>query len=488
MFESFRGWLPTSGRADADRVLRVLDTSRGRAVFEQLAAPADESWYAPSLKERVSVEFHRTERGVTRHRVQVGKRSWHQLLTGAWAGEEPPAKVLAALRARPAIAQALGLGGAGVAVPQVPRVHAELAQQLQETVPPWLAAGGRPVQFKGVTPTAHGTLVSWEDASGDTFDVFLQSDGPRASSARGRYKIKGKAPIVAPLMYGAGIAPEALFPMDWLSGLQRAVLDLTYSSMERMVVSCPTTRGSVDVEGYPASAAAYEVAILTDAVREESAAWHTVAEKAAKALRKHDVVLGAMLGCGSYACAYRVQGQPKLVAKFSGDPADAASWKHVLSKVKGGRWPRGLIRTHCVEAFDIGVPIETVTARGRKRQTSPNRKFFLFTQELAGGLTSAEKAFFDTDAVTSVILGAAGIQGSGSLARVIGLAFFHDIPWEAVRDLLDTIRWLKVRGIRWHDLHGGNVMAVGTGEDRRYVIVDLGAAEAPRVKVPLLRG
>lgn len=191
--------------------------------------------------------------------------------------------------------------------------------------------------------------------------------------------------------------------------------------------------------------------------------WDRIAESAEDLLRKHKIKLGKLLGCGSYACAYEIVGKKSLVAKLTGDPADAGAWMQVIKKSQRKAWPKGLVRTHCVEAMP----------------TMGGRQFFFMIQDKVSTPIrdyTAGAAFINDDEVREAFL-----EGDTKYLVATAKEFGADPKW--VKPLADTIRWLKDNGIDWHDLHSGNVMLKGSVP----VIIDLGHGTVPKAKVPVMK-
>lgn len=196
---------------------------------------------------------------------------------------------------------------------------------------------------------------------------------------------------------------------------------------------------------------------------EQEKRWERVADGAEDILRKHKIQLGRTLGCGSYACAYEVVGKKSVVAKLTGDPADAGAWMQVLKRTKGKPWPKGLVRTHCVEALPL----------------IKGKQFFLMlqdkvTQPIRDYTAGAD--FINDDDVRMAFL-----DGNTKYLLATAKEFGANPKW--VKPLADTIRWLQQNKIDWHDLHSGNVMLKGSVP----VIIDLGHGTVPKAKVPVMK-
>lgn len=477
-YEAFVSWLGREQARGAQvQAAKAARHPRGRAAFREIATPNGDSWYEPGIGVRIRVELQQAQRV---HRIVVGDAPYTQR-RGAWQGKTPPTLVQQAV-ARQGFAWAFGwdepsAGKASTAG------HAAAIEALSVTVPLWLRQNGVYVDEPVRVEDMAGTVLSWPSEDG-AYEVLLQT-GPRGTvEARGRFKAPSVPAIVTPMTKAHD--PARLFPASWLNSLKRRVMELSLR-MERMVVQCPPGRGTHTVQGESED---YDQSILDRVLGsvQRGAVWDKLAEYAHKVLQKHRVVLGKRLGCGTFACAYNLQGEEDRVAKLSGDPAEAAAWARVLSLAKGKPWPQGLIRTYCVEAFATPAPQSIVQVEGTNRRARPNRRMYLMLQDRAGALTAAEMEFLGHEENTNEILGAAGIAGhEGSLANAVGQAVFADVNWQAVQALVSTIRWLRKQGIVWHDLHNGNVMGRGEGADRRVVIVDLGASEAPPTRIPVVR-
>ncbi len=474
--DAFVRWL--TPRRDK-RPLQAVQTPAGREVFYGLSGLGD-SWYTPGLG-RLTVVLGVQHRGVVTNQIQVGDANYRQRGDGHWLGQTPPAKVLSAVAER-------GLGGpfglvrlaqSSAAPEATPVERAEVAVALRDSVPQILGAGGYPVGGMSVREQLGGTLLSWSAAEG-TFEVLIQSRFPQVT-ARGRFKAAETPAIVGPVWSGeAARSPAKLFPSEWLDGLHRKVLELS-RRMERMTV-CPPGTSTWEVKGYPTDPGEHAAAREVQATERKSTDWKAAAEVAVTKLRKHALHLGPMLGCGMYACAYSLISHPETVLKLTGDPSDAAAWAYIIRKARGKPWPRGLIRTLCVEVVDHQIPVRRVTG---SRKTDPNRRMYILLQEKGQALTSTEWDFFDRESTVLLAL-AQEDDISAAVGKAIGLAIFTEVSAGAIAGLFSTLQWLRQIGVDWEDLHQGNVMAVGEGESRRIVIVDLGLSTVPPSRIPVV--
>lgn len=471
---AFVRWL--TPRAD-QRPLQAVQTPPGREVFYTLSGTGD-SWYTPGVG-RITVTLGVRHRGVVVDQIQVGETVHRRRKDGQWVGSPAPARVIRAV-----VDQGLG-GPFGVSVghkpatPTTPAERAEVAAALRDSVPEVLTAGGYPTTGPmTVREQLGGTLLSWPMGVG-AVEVLIQSRFP-AVTARGRYK-QGEIPaIVGPVSSGeAARDARKLFPPDWLDGLHRKVISLS-QRMERMVV-CPPGDGTWEVRGFPTDPWEHAQARRTHAIERKADDWQTGAEKAVAKLRKHKLHLGPLLGCGMYACAYNLMGRPDAVLKLTGDPSDAAAWAFILRKTKGRPWPRGLIQTHCVEVVDEPVPVR----RFPGGQTSGDRRMYALLQEKGQSLTSGEWDFFSRESDVLLAL-AQDDDVLSAVNKAIGLAIFEEVSAGAIAGLFETLQWLWRVGVEWQDLHEGNVMAVGEGESRRIVIVDLGLSTVPPSRIPVV--
>lgn len=473
--DAFVRWL--TPRRD-QRPLQAVQTPAGRKVFYGLSGLGD-SWYTPSVG-RITVVRGVQHRGVVTNQIQVGETTYRQRQDGQWMGQTPPPKVAAAVADR-GLGAPFGLArrptSASVAK-ATPVERAEVVAALRDSVPQVLGAGGYPVGSLTLHEQLGGTLLSWP-ANGGVFEVLIQSRFPQVT-ARGRYKAPEVPAVVGPVWGGeAARSADKLFPADWLDGLHRKVLELSHR-LERMVV-CPPGDGQWQVQGYPTDPAEHSAARQIQATERGSADWKAAAEVAVATLRKYELHLGPKLGCGMYACAYGLLSHPDTVLKLTGDPSDAAAWAYILRKSRGMAWPGGLIRTHCVEVVDHPIPVRRVGGK----KTDKKRRMYILLQEKGQSLTRAEWDFFDRE--SSVLLALAERKDDGeALLQAVGLAIFAEVSAGAIAGLFVTLQWLRQIKVEWEDLHQGNVMAVGDGDDRRIVIVDLGLSTVPPSRIPVV--
>lgn len=243
--------------------------------------------------------------------------------------------------------------------------------------------------------------------------------------------------------------------------------------------SAPPVRGELAVRGFPKIVKTFQKAVDGRTIRASTKEWTKVAKSALPTLQRYGIELEAQLGCGSFACAYSIKKRPNLIAKFTGDPADAAAWQRVIDLVGRGRWPLGLARVEAVEV------LPEKPGRG-------DRRMFFMLQERMRPLTSAEEAVFGMDAeedpedpkaMTRPVVDAI-LEGDYDYVR--SAAEEAGASWPLFKNLMETVEWLRAQGIVWHDLHEGNVMAVGTGPTRRLKIMDLGYSEVPRTKIAIM--
>lgn len=242
-------------------------------------------------------------------------------------------------------------------------------------------------------------------------------------------------------------------------------------SRGRSATVCPPTQRGVSAtaKGYPKGAEAFERAKTRMGSKARSRGWNMVKKAAVPVLGRYGYQLGKELGCGTFACAYSLRGQAGLVAKFSGDPADAAAWALIMKIAKRRRrWPSGLARVDCVEALPNVVPPEAGKDSGRR--------VYLFLQEQMYPLDEAEEDFFDSDAVSAAIL-------DGDEDAIADLCDEWGMDFDEVLGIAATVSWLEDQGIVWHDLHGGNIMR---GSDDQLKIMDLGYSVVPKVEIPVM--
>lgn len=169
------------------------------------------------------------------------------------------------------------------------------------------------------------------------------------------------------------------------------------------------------------------------------------------------------LGCGSFGCVYPIEGRPDVVVKITGDFSEAAAARTVvLAEAQGKHFP-ALVRYHCVYGVK-GAPMFAVLMERLLRLDPPEYKFIASVEN---DLDAANRG--DREALASTIARAREALGAHGA--------------EQVRRLVQTVEALRGIGIRYHDLHRGNVLKDASGAWR---IIDLGVSVVPTQAVPRL--
>ena len=170
------------------------------------------------------------------------------------------------------------------------------------------------------------------------------------------------------------------------------------------------------------------------------------------------------LGCGSFGCAYTVEGHPGIVVKITGDSSEAAAANAVIAaRARGAVFP-GLVRYLCAYAVQ-------------------DRKVYVLIMEKLLPLPRVDQEWIHDhgdDIVKAArrehtTAAAWAAQIAGGSARVTNVAL-----------LIETLRALwRQAGVHWIDLHGGNVLVHPA--DGRWRIIDLGISNVnPAQRLPRL--
>ena len=217
----------------------------------------------------------------------------------------------------------------------------------------------------------------------------------------------------------------------------------------------------------------------------KTAEWRRLANYAKDVLADHGLPLGDKLGCGSWGCAYRVDGKP-LVVKITGDHTEAAAVRRVLEAVENGEvtWDalEAVNRTHAVygvlDFCDQRLPIYVVV---QDQLVEPVSK--AVSAWFASPWSSKKKR---PEVWENILAAAAGGSTGRKLRREVVERAEADLGEGAnVGRLIDSVKLLLDIDVDWHDLHGGNVMIDHKGYWR---IIDLGFSRSPDGVVPTLGG
>jgi len=220
-------------------------------------------------------------------------------------------------------------------------------------------------------------------------------------------------------------------------------------------ITCLSSEGVTPVRGdYPDD---LPIPGHSDPVKQK--AWTTASAKALEILAKKGLRPAKKLGCGTYGCAYTIEGLPNRVLKLTGDNVEAASVQTVLAAIQDGRttWESlpALSHFYCVYALarTDGTPLG----------------IFALIQNKMRPLSAKEQRFVTTYRYT--------ILSASSRANAVRRAEEQLGPEAAqqVQRLGDTVGELGRIGVWWDDLHAGNVMQDDAGN---WKIIDLGAGES----------
>lgn len=261
--------------------------------------------------------------------------------------------------------------------------------------------------------------------------------------------------------------------VDLLPGYQRDALQALVSG--HAALRTPKACGPLTGPGLCPPAKGYVTVGRTtggsdkNQTKSDESEWARVAAAAIPILSKYNVSLGNFIGCGSFGCAYKIEGDSSRVVKITGDPSDAAAWQNVINAVGRGEWPEGIARVECVEALP--------------KQTRSGRRLFVMIQEALKPLPKGLVEWLNDDDVSDAILDR-NAEEAVYLIDEKGLSAKEEHAEVVAEVLVRALNWLKAHKIKWHDLHGGNVM-LQPWHDGSYrpVIMDLGFGQVPTTKI-----
>lgn len=288
---------------------------------------------------------------------------------------------------------------------------------------------------------------------------------------------------------------------DW-----RAMRDEEYENTEYLeaandpAISCPPSRGDFYAEWPQGGVAPWDRPRDGKTppkgtedrftVRQKLAAWEKAATEAKALIAKYNIHLGAILGCGRYACAWEVQGDTRLVAKLTGDPSDAGAWAALRAYYDDS--PAGIAQVYCAER----VPVRVAGKRGSFAQ-APARGLYFILQERLIPLSRKEgqaldHISYDLKVIAGVVTPIASAWGIVSRdeerrrATIVAYLKKQKLSPEAFEPLIDGLQFLRDEiGITVTDLHHGNVMK---DKDGNYKIIDLGVSSGMNIDVPEMAG
>jgi len=228
---------------------------------------------------------------------------------------------------------------------------------------------------------------------------------------------------------------------------------------------CPTARRTRIVSGVPLGGHRERVAwVAKHGVPYGTKRWLEGRARVIAALDGAGVHLDLVsLGCGSFGCAYPVQGQPEVAVKITGDPSEAAAAAAVIAARQRGHSFPALVTFHC--AYSV---------RGSG--------LFVLIQERLERLDARERMFL-TERSAELIAAVSYPERTRALSART-LARLGSVDAVQVEALVTTMVALRAAGIGWADLHTGNVLA--DPRSGAWKIIDLGVSTVPPQAVPQL--
>lgn len=205
--------------------------------------------------------------------------------------------------------------------------------------------------------------------------------------------------------------------------------------------------------------------------------WRDLERQAMALLATRGILLGRRIGMGSFAVAFLDNASNERVIKLTGDVKEAAAVVRILSAITAGEtsWDRlpALAHYECVLALegpcDGRLPLFAITMERLVGPIAdPVAHGFLDTQSTWKKIMDVVRYDADDKRVLKEIRTKSGARAEENLRR-----------------LILTMKEMDRIGVRWFDLHTGNVLEDLEGT---WKIVDLGASRSREVSVPLVRG
>jgi hypothetical protein len=232
--------------------------------------------------------------------------------------------------------------------------------------------------------------------------------------------------------------------------------------------------------------------------------WETAAADAGMLLGENGYRMGEEIGCGHFACAYEIHGDPGRVVKLTGDFTEAAAWVQIAKAVKRSGWAPfpALPRVDCAFALPTkwpgpggGVKSMYAIVQEKLEPLTTDEQYLLYEDnnlwcEALGCLAGRESACWN---IRTEMAGF-GIRFSDpdQFARDVESALIHRaaqlsqrLSATVLRAVADTLRNMDAIGVVVGDLHQGNFL--WNPRSRRMQLIDLGVSEIGAVSVPRMR-